>query len=186
MFTRGSSQKTLAEVGHSGRSISIREHILLTHADTGKHFTLAMRSTKPSFLKEHHRHLRSRRSVQALAAQSAAPISTALPTRSPKTPSTVARLQLPQLQICELPCARPHDRSPDDMSINSQGLWPVACGLWPLVSTPVACGRTVRPHLLAHMRVVRREQRQENRKDQDEQRARRAVVSTCRSGQPPS
>ena len=152
MFTGGSSQKTLAEVGHSGRSISIREHILLTHADTGKHFTLAMRSTKPSFLKGHHRHLRSRRSVQALAAQSAAPISTALPTRSPKTPSTVARLELPQLQICELPCARPHDRSPDDISINSQGLWPVACGLWPVVSTPVACGRTVRPHLLAHMR----------------------------------
>ena len=152
MFTRGSSQKTLAEVGHSGRSISIREHILLTHADTGKHFTLAMRSTKPSFLNGHHRHLRSRRSVQALAAQSAAPISTALPTRSPKTPSTVARLRLPQLQNCELPCTRAHDRSPDDISITSQGLWPVACGLWPVVSTPVACGRTVRPHLLAHMR----------------------------------
>ena len=145
MFTRGSSQKTLAEVGHSGRSISIREHILLTHADTGKHFTLAVKSTKPSFLKGHHRHLRSRRSVQALAAQSAAPISTAFPTRSPKTPSTVARLELPQLQICELPCARPHDRSPDDISIASQSLWPV-------VSSPVACGRTVRPHLLAHMR----------------------------------
>ena len=128
IFTRGSSQKTLAEVGHSGRSISIREHILLTHADTVKHFTLAMRSTKPSFLKGHHRHLRSRRSVQALAAQSAAPISTALPTRSPKTPSTVARLRLPQLQNCELPSTRAHDKSPDDISIASLPRGLVACG----------------------------------------------------------